>query len=114
MTWTAEERRAVNAGRLAQNRCITCDKPLVPGEREHCEACHGKKLRAARRWRKTARGRQLTRAADRLRRDARIASGTCSTCRAPAEAKRRQCRRCLDAAKVRVQLRLARVEGVIA
>lgn len=115
MTWTAEQRRAVTADRMACGLCIVCARKVAPGEGRHCPDCHRVKLRAARRWKRSAHGRELERISASIRRTARIAAGLCSSsgCSTPAAPNRKQCRRCLDAVKLRVQLRMARAEGVI-
>lgn len=100
--------------------CRWCGCKLLPSEAatsakaKYCEDCHTKKLRAARKWRRSKAGRAWNRVDQAARRDAAHAAGRCEKCPAPHAPDRRLCVAHLEADRVRVATMIARAEGVVA
>lgn len=114
MTWTAEQRRAVNAERIAAGLCVWCAEivPLFSTTPTHCDACYAKKVASARRWRSTDLGLQRDRDDKAARRAAQIRAGLCAVpaCASPPRSGRRMCPAHLNADTARQS---ARREGTL-
>ena len=61
MTWTAAERRAKTAERIAASRCVSCKRPVLPGEGKRCPKCERVATKARRRWTKSEAGQAWNR-----------------------------------------------------
>lgn len=91
--------------------CRWCGRKLLPSEisptskASYCEGCRERKLRAARKWRRSKSGKAWCASYAKNRRATRIAAGLCERCPAAAAPGRRQCAAHLEADKVRQSLR---------
>lgn len=91
--------------------CRWCGCKLLPSEISptakvsYCESCRERKLRAARKWRRSASGKAWCASYAKDRRDTRIAAGLCERCPAAAAPGRRACALHLEADKVRQSMR---------
>lgn len=107
MTWTAAERRAKTAERIAASRCVSCKRPVLPGEGKRCPKCERVAARARRQWTKSEAGQAWNREYAAARYADRKARGVCIRCETPAAPGRISCAAHLAADKLKTQLWLA-------